>query len=66
MQTLELKNYLVPFDFTQSTKDAFNYAKMLVEQNGGNILLMHLVNEEAQIPAASKTLDKMITSLPEK
>ncbi|MBD3636750.1 MAG: universal stress protein [Crocinitomicaceae bacterium] len=60
MKTITFKKYLVPYDFTKFTKDAYEYAVSLCKQTGGEIILLHLVGEESEIPSAERDIKEYI------
>src|SRR5690606_16871824 len=59
-RTVEINKYLVLFDFTKTTKDAFDYAVSLCRSGGGEILLLHLVDEESKIPVAKAEINEIL------
>lgn len=64
MQNLNIDLYLVPFDFTPTTEQAFKFALHLAHKGGGNIVLAHIVKKGDQVSQYEKKLAKIISDLP--
>ncbi|MEX1001731.1 MAG: universal stress protein [Crocinitomicaceae bacterium] len=60
MKNTTIDKYLVPYDFTPATKEAYHYALTLAKTAGGEVMLAHIVKEEAEIPSAKRELEKFI------
>lgn len=66
MENLNIDLYLVPFDFTPTTEQAFKFALHLAHKGGGKIMLAHIVKKGDQISHFEKKLARIIAELPEK
>lgn len=55
--------YLVPFDFTQTATDAFEFALQLTKLGGGKILLAHIAKNEDEEKAAERKFEGFFNSL---
>lgn len=60
MKNIRIDKYLVPYDFTPATKDAYQYALTLAKSGGGEVMLTHIVDEETNIPSAERDLKKFV------
>lgn len=60
MKDITVNRYLVLFDFTKSTEDAFDYARVMVKQGGGEIFLIHMVDEEEELESANRRLETFV------
>ena len=56
-QILHLKKILVPIDFSDMSKKAFQYALRFAEQFGCEIVLLHVVEPETVIAGAPLAVD---------
>ena len=56
-QILNLKKILVPIDFSDMSKHAFQYALRFAEQFGCEIVLLHVVEPETLIAGTSLAVD---------
>ena len=56
-QILDLKKILVPIDFSDMSKHAFQYALRFAEQFRCKIVLLHVVEPEAVIAGTSLAVD---------
>jgi len=65
MKNLSIDKYLVPFDFTQVSDDAMQYALKLARTGGGQVLLGHIVKDHDQVASAELKLNDIISNLPE-
>jgi nucleotide-binding universal stress UspA family protein len=57
--------YLVPFDYTPTTEQAFQFALRLVHEGSGSIMLVHIVKREDEISKNKIKLEKFLEKLPE-
>lgn len=66
MDNLDIDKYFVPYDFTEVTHDAFEYAHKLANTaDGGEILLGHIVKSKDDVSLAEQKLADLIGKLPE-
>lgn len=63
MDSINIDKYLVPYDFTPVTDEAFHYALMLAKQGGGKVLLGHIVKKKDDTSVATQKLVKIIANL---
>jgi nucleotide-binding universal stress UspA family protein len=56
-QILHLKRILVPIDFSDTSKQAFQYALQFAEQFGCEIVLLHVVEPESVIAGTSLAIE---------
>mgnify|MGYP000388873475 CR=1 FL=1 len=57
--------FLVPFDFTQSTKDALHYAIHLAKLIGGKVMMLNLVKHQNDMVNAKVKMKWEVDHLPE-
>ncbi|UKN02637.1 universal stress protein [Paracrocinitomix mangrovi] len=65
MDNLTIDKYLVPYDFTPVTEEAFHYAHQLAETGGGQVMLLHIVKKKEESKAAELKLSDFVKNLPE-
>ena len=65
MENLSIDKYLVPYDFTTVTDEAFHYAIKLAHTGGGQVLLAHIVKRKEDSAAAELKLAATISKLSE-
>jgi nucleotide-binding universal stress UspA family protein len=63
MDNLNIDTYLVPYDFTPTTEQSFEYARKLVHVGGGRIILVHIVKKGDQISHFEKKLARIVKNL---
>ncbi|MCB9223272.1 MAG: universal stress protein [Crocinitomicaceae bacterium] len=63
MDNLNIDLYLVPYDFTTTTEQAFKFALNLAHKGGGRIMLAHIVKKGDQVSVYEKKLSGIISKL---
>lgn len=65
MENLNIDKYLVPYDFTAVTDEAFHYALRLAHTGGGEVILAHIVKKKEDSSSAEQKLTATIAKLSE-
>lgn len=60
MKKKVINKYLVPFDFTNATKDAYKYALSFANVGGGEVMLLHIVDAHSKILEAEQEIQRII------